>query len=205
MSFQLTLDGDGAAAGTGRDKHLGFEAAGLKDVLERFDDTQRKQAVESMLGRGLRGVELESLTAEGDADTGTSTTLVYGLKAQLARREGSQLVLPASLSAQRVARRWAPKAERKLPLLVDVAEEQATHAEIALPGGFHLRTPPAPVALRTPYGQYTFRAQEQRGKLIIDETFDLPQQRIPPSRYAEFAEFARSIDEVESRELVLAP
>ena len=205
VALQLELDSTGAATGGGRDRHLGFEAAGLKDALERFDETQRKQAVESMLGRGLRGVELDSLAAEGDSEVGGATTLVYGLRVHLARRDGARLLVPASLSPQRLSRRWVQKADRTLPLLVDSAEKQTTRAEIALPQGFHLRAPPAPVALRTEYGEFTWSAREQRGKLVIEESFALPQQRVVPGRYAAFADFARRVDEVEDQELVLAP
>jgi len=203
VALQISLDTNGAATGSGRDTHLGFEAAGLKDALERYDDTQRKQAVESMLGRGLRGVELTSLSAEGEAEVGGTATLLYGLRAQLARRDGAQLFMPASLSPQRVSRRWVQKAERALPLLVDSAEKQTTRAEIALPKGFHLRAPPPPVALRTAYGEFSWSAREQGGKLVIEESFALPQQRIPPARYRDFADFARRVDEVEGQELVL--
>ncbi|MFL5310860.1 MAG: DUF3857 domain-containing protein [Myxococcales bacterium] len=205
VALQLALDSAGAAAGEGRDRYLGFDAAGLKDALERYDDTQRKQAVESMLGRGLRGVELESLAAEGEAEVGGATTLVYGLRVQLARRDGPRLLVPASLLPQRLSRRWVQKAERMLPLLVDSAEKQTTRAEIALPQGFHLRAPPPPVALRTAYGEFSWSAREQRGKLVIEESFALPQQRVAPARYAEFADFARRVDEVEDQELTLTP
>jgi hypothetical protein len=136
---------------------------------------------------------------------GGTTTLVYGLRVQLARRDGAQLFLPASLSPQRLSRRWVQKAERALPLLVDSAEKQTTRAEIALPKGFHLRAPPAPVALRTAYGEFSWSAREERGKLVVEESFALPQQRVPPARYREFADFARRVDDAEEQELVLAP
>jgi len=204
VSLQISLDAAGGAVGSGRDRHLGFEAAGLKDALERYDETQRKQAVESMLGRGLRGIELESLAAEGESEVGGPTTLVYGLRVHLARRDGAQLFLPASLLPQRLSRRWVQKAERALPLLIDSPEKQTTRAEIALPKDFHLRSPPAKVALSTPYGEFSWTAREVRGRLVIEESFAVPQQRVPPSRYAEFADFARRVDEAESQELVLA-
>jgi len=205
ISLQLRLDAAGVATGGGRDRHLGFEAAGLKDALERYDETQRKQAVESMLGRGLRGVELDSLAAEGEGEVGGATTLVYGLRAQLARRDGARLLVPASPLPQRLSGRWVQKAERALPLLIDSAEKQTTRAEIALPEGFHLRTPPAPVAVRTAFGEFSWSARERGGKLVIEESFALAQQRIPPGRYAELADFARRVDEVEDQEISLSP
>ena len=203
VALQLSLDAGGAATGTGRDRHKGFEAAGLKDALERFDETQRRQAVESMLARGLRGVELDSLAAEGETEVGGATTLVYGLRVQLARRDGNMLFVPASLMPQRLSRRWVQKADRTLPLLVDSAEKQTTRAEVALPAGFHLRSAPPPATLRTPFGDFTWSAREERGKLVIEESFALPQQRVTPAQYADFAEFARRLDDVEGRELVV--
>ncbi|TMA21967.1 MAG: hypothetical protein E6J85_06155, partial [Deltaproteobacteria bacterium] len=61
VTFTLSLDGEGGASGEGRDAYLGFDGANLKDALERLDEPQRKQAIETMLGRGLRRVELEKL------------------------------------------------------------------------------------------------------------------------------------------------
>src|SRR5213075_1912116 len=43
LSLELKLDPAGTATGNGRDEHFGFEAASLKDALERLDRDQRKQ------------------------------------------------------------------------------------------------------------------------------------------------------------------
>ena len=78
--------------------------------------------------------------------------------------------------------------------------------EIALPPGKHLRTPPAPVDLRTPFGEFRWRVREEAGaRVVIEESFAIPQQRIAPARYGEFADFARRVDEAEGQELLLAP
>ena len=204
IALRFTLDANGAAAGTGRDEHMGFEAAGLKDALERFDDTQRKQAVETMLSRGLRGVELVSLAVEGESEVGGPATAVYGMRVQLARKDGPQLFVPASLLPQRLARRFMQRAERALPLLVESTEKQTTRAEIVLPQGFHLRSPPAPVSLRTPFGELTFRAREEHGRIVVEEAFVMPRQRVAPAQYAQFADFARRVDDAEGQELLLA-
>ena len=176
---------------------MGFEAAGLKDALERFDDTQRKQAVETMLSRGLRGVELVSLAVEGESEVGGPATAVYGMRVQLARKDGPQLFVPASLLPQRLARRFMQRAERALPLLVESTEKQTTRAEIVLPQGFHLRSPPAPVSLRTPFGELTFRAREEHGRIVVEEAFVMPRQRVTPAQYSQFADFARRVDDAE--------
>jgi len=203
ITLSFALDANGAAEGTGRDRHLGFEAAGLKDALERLDDTQRKQAVESMLSRGLHGVELDSLRIEGETEVGGEATGVYGMRVQLARKDGPRLFVPASLVPEALSRRWAQRAERALPLLVDTAEKQTTRSEIALPARFHLASPPPPVTLRTPFGEFSWNVREERGHVVVQESFAMPQQRVSPAEYPQFADFARRVDEAQNQELVL--
>jgi hypothetical protein len=205
VSIALKLDAEGAASGTARDEHRGFEAASLKDALERLDRDQRKQAVEAMLGRGLRGLALESLTTERETDLGGGAALVAELRVQLARRDGEKLFVPSSLMPHRLARRWAGKAERSVPLLVDAPEQVSASYTIALPPGRHLRAPPPPIALRTPFGEYRWSAREEAGALRVEESLSMPQQRVPAAQYGAFAAFARGVDEAQSQELLVAP
>lgn len=201
LAFELSLSADGSASGTGRDEHRGFDAATLKDTLERLGQDERKQAVEAMLGRALRGVELDRLTAEGEGEGGGAATLVYALHGGLARKDGAALQLPASIFPARLRRRWAKKAERALTLLVDQPESTDVQSTIALPAGMHLRAAPAPIALETPFGRYAWEAREEAGSVRVRETLRLPQQRIAPQLYPGFAAFARAVDEAQEREL----
>jgi hypothetical protein len=205
LAFSLELSADGSAVGTGRDEHRGFDAASLKDTLERLDQEQRKQAVESMLGRALRSVALDQLTTEGEGVSGGSVTLVSALHGGLARKDGAALQLPASIFPARLRRRWAQKAERTLPLLIDQPESSEVVSSLVLPAGMHLRAAPAPIVLEAPFGRYTWEAREEAGKLRVRETLRLPQQRIAPALYAGFASFARAVDEAQERELRIAP
>jgi len=205
VTFTLSLDGEGGASGEGRDAYLGFDGANLKDALERLDEPQRKQAIETMLGRGLRRVELEKLTPEGEGEPGTPAVLHYQLRAQVARREGDRLIVPASLLASRLSRRFAEKAERSLPLLVDAPEKLALTTRIALPAGAHLRSAPAPVTIATEQGRFRWSARESEGALLVEEELDIPQQRIAPDRYPAFAALCRKVDEAEAQDLVIGP
>jgi len=68
--------------------------------------------------------------------------------------------------------------DEPVALLVDAQEQNTSHTSIALPAGKHLRKPPTPVALSTPFGDYRWSAGEHDGKLVIDESLNVPQQRV---------------------------
>jgi hypothetical protein len=206
LALDLKLDASGLAAGTGRDAHQGFEAASLKESLERLDKDHRKQGVEAMLSRGLRGVQLEELKTEGENELGGTGTLVYKLRAQLARKEGAALLVPATTSPARLSRRWAPKADRTLPLLVDTPENQTSEMVVELPAGMRAAELPPAVELKTPFGAYRWAVREEAGaqgaaRLVIREELRMPQQRVQPAEYAGFANFARAVDQAQQAEI----
>ncbi len=206
LKMGLRMDATGAATGAGSDEHRGFEAASLKDALERMDRDQRKQAVEAMLNRGLRGVTLDSLSTEHEGDLGGSGTLQYALHAQLGRKEGSSLALPSSVLPARVGRRWVQKAERALPLLLDASDSQVVDVEVQLPQGFTLAEAPPPLKLETPFGSYAWSVREEPSdagarKVLLHEELRLPQQRVRPEAYGAFKAFARAIDEAQSQDV----
>ncbi|HUJ27724.1 MAG TPA: DUF3858 domain-containing protein, partial [Myxococcales bacterium] len=204
LSLELKLSPDGTAQGSGRDQHRGFEAASLKDALERLDHDQRKQAVEAMLGRGLRGVKLESLRAEHEADLGGDATLVYTMSAGIARKDGPELLVQASLAPSRLTRRWAFSGERSATLLIDAPEILESHTTLQLPPGMHLRKAPAPVSVNSAFGAYAWSAREESGKVVMEESLRLPQQRVRPAQYGDFQAFASAVDEAQSQELSLS-
>jgi hypothetical protein len=104
----------------------------------------------------------------------------------------------------RLARRWLETAERQVPLLVEQPEVLSQRISIALPEGKHLRGAPKPVSLSTPFGAYQWSAREESGKLVIEESLSMPQQRVLPAQYPGFVEFSRAVDQAQSQDLVVA-
>jgi len=203
LALDLKLDESGLASGSGRDEQRGFEAAALREALERLDGDHRRQGVEGMLGRGLRGVSLEKLAVEGEGAQGGLAALLYQLQAQIGRRDGDQLKLPGSLLPSRLARRWVQKAERRQPLLVDAHEKSEVRVALALPPGLHLLSAPPRLALETRFGSFAWEAKEEAGKLILTESLLLPPQRVPVADYPQFVEFARAVDRAQEQEMAL--
>ena len=203
LSLDLELDASGAASGTGKDEQRGFEAAALRDALERMDFDQRRQGVEGMLGRGLRGVSLDQLHVEGEAAQGGPASLLYTLRAKIGRRDGDTLKVPASLLPARLSRRWVQKAERTRTLLLDASERTEAKVSLTLPKGMHLQNGPARVSLQTRHGSFSWEAREELGKIVITESLILPPQRIAIADYPGFVAFARAVDQAQEQELAL--
>ena len=204
LSLDLALEASGMAAGTGRDEQRGFEAAAMREALEKMDGEQRRQGVEGMLGRSLRGVSLEKLTIEGENAQGGPASLLYTVRARIGRRDGDLLRVPASLLPARLSRRWVQKAERTRTLLIDASERTAAEVTLALPKGMHLQNVPAKVSLQTRFGSFSWEAHEEAGRLSITESLVLPPQRVTVAEYPAFAAFARAVDQAEEQELALA-
>src|SRR5262249_14686157 len=122
-----------------------------------------------------------------------------------ARRDGAQLFIPSSLVPARLSRRWLQAAERQVPLLVDQPEVLSQRISIALPEGKHLRGGGRAGSLSTPDRADRRSAREDSGKLVIEESLSVPQQRVSPAQYPEFVEFARAVDQAQSQELAVAP
>ena len=203
LSLDLALDASGVASGTGKDEQRGFEAAALREALERMDGDQRRQGVEGMLGRGLRGVSLEQLTVEGENTQGGPASLLYALRAKIGRRDGDTLRVPASLLPARLSRRWVQKAERTRTLLLDASERTEARVSLALPRGMHLQNAPAKLSLQTAYGSFSWEAREEAGKLVVTEALVLPPQRVAVADYPGFAAFARAVDQAQEQELAV--
>ena len=115
----------------------------------------------------------------------------------------SQLTLPTTVLPASLARRYAELATREKPLLITSLEKFQLHAAIAVPAGMKLGAPPE-VNLETPFGRYRWKAWQQDGKVMIDESLLLPPQRVAPAGYAAFSEFCNQVDAAQSAAMQLS-
>ncbi|MBS2025226.1 MAG: hypothetical protein JST92_22730, partial [Deltaproteobacteria bacterium] len=205
VKFDLELSRSGDARGHGVDELRGFEAASLRDALERLDPVQRKQGVEAMLGRSLRGVVLEDLTTQGESTQGGPASLLYTLSLPLGRPDASGVKVPASLLPAQLGRRYLQKTERALPLLIENAERSVATVRLKLPQGLYASELPQPVVLKTAGAEFRWGARMDAGTLVLDEALVIDKSRIAPKDYPAFAEFARAVDAAQEQEIALIP
>jgi hypothetical protein len=77
--------------------------------------------------------------------------------------------------------------------------------ELMLPAGAKPVSPPAPAEVRAAFGEvtgtYRLSTQARPGGITVQSHLDLPPTRVRPPGYEPFARWARTIDDLEAREL----
>ncbi len=199
LDLAITLDADGGAAVEGSDRYPGALGAGAKAALERLDQAARRQAVEALLTRSLRGVRLTELAIEGEEDPEAPLTMRWkGTAAGLAREGGGALLVDAPLMAARLGARYVRLATRETALLIDGGERSVMRLTVRPPPGRAVR-PVAAERLDGPFGRFERTERLEGGALVREDRLELKRGRIPPGEYGAFAGFAGGVDEIQAR------
>jgi len=204
-TLDLKLAEDGVLTGVGEEKYFGFEAAQLAEALESVSPDQRDQALQGALSRYFGGAELSKLDVSSARKVGATVTVRYEFKApRFGRLEGNKrMVLGALTFPLMLGRRFLALGSRVTPLFIDSSEHTRTVATVTLPKGWVLTAPLGEVTRSKPWGTFVRKESQVGDTLHIEETFDLAQSRIPPSKYDAFAQFAGDLDLLQGRDLLL--
>jgi cellulose synthase operon protein C len=92
---------------------------------------------------------------------------------------------------------YARTATRKFPLYIDSVLFETATFHLRLSPGLHLRSLPAGFKTRNEFGEYSVAFKSGTQEITIHREFRIPAQIISPQNYAQFAEFARQVDEAE--------
>ncbi|MBS2028670.1 MAG: hypothetical protein JST54_12280 [Deltaproteobacteria bacterium] len=205
VKLHLTLDAQGNVVGEGSEVYAGYEAAYLRQALERFDELQRKQAVEVALSRSFRGAALETLTVDTQQACGAPLTLNYKFTSpHFARAETGKLVLATPIFPLSLGQRFIALAQRTTPLLIGGNESSQSEVRIDLPTGFKATVLGDPANIQTPFGAYKRAARVEQNTLVLDEVSTLNQGRVFPKAYPEFVKFTAAVDQAQQQQMELA-
>lgn len=205
VKLHLSLSPEGDVQGDGEETYAGFDAAFLRQALERYDASQRKQAVEVALARSFRGAALDRLEVVGEPKVGAPTTLRYHFTSpHFARAEGARLLLSTPIFPAALGQRYVALAARTTPLLLAGSEASATEIRIDVPAGFRATGLGTPASITTPFGLYQRVARVEGATLIVDEQARLNNGRISPQAYPDFVRFTAAVDQAQQQQLELS-
>jgi hypothetical protein len=205
VAVRIALAADGSAELEGTDTYTGAMAGAAKAALEPLDATRRRQAMEALVARSLRGVTVTEVAFEGEDDLEAPLVLRWrGRAPRLVREVEGGAVLEAAVFPARLAARFAQVAVRRTPLLVPGAERTVQRVEVVAPEGLVPRAAP-PERIETSYGAYVRTEAVQGRTLVREERVEVARGRIPPERSGELTAFAAAVDAAQARPLALAP
>jgi thioredoxin-like negative regulator of GroEL len=200
VELRVVLAADGGAELAGTDRYEGTLGAVLKGQLEPLDESERRQALEGLLGRAFPGMTVTALSFEGEDDFEAPLVIRWkGRSASLARPVAGGLVLDTGLLPAELGPRYVRLATRTTPLLVQMAERGTSKVEIVAPPKMRV-APASPTRLEGPFGTYERTDREtEGGGLVREERLELARARVPPERYRDFASFAAEVDALQQQ------
>ncbi|MFO0584855.1 MAG: DUF3857 domain-containing protein [Anaeromyxobacter sp.] len=204
LEVRIVLEANGAARLSGADTYRGMLGAGVKGALERLDARARRQAVEALLARSFRGIELEEVTFAGEDDPEAPLVIRWRGQARDAARALAQgFALDGTPFAARLGARFVQLASRRTPLLVGAEERTRLRLEIVPPPGYAATAQPEE-SVATPFGTYSRRDRtSDAGVLVREEDLVLARARVAPADYAAFARFTSAVDAAQERPVIV--
>jgi hypothetical protein len=201
VRLRVEVGPDGDASVDGSEEFRGFEAAVLRDSLQRLDSQLRRQGAEQALSGSFRSPTLLDLAVDGEGADGPLTIRWRARVERWARSEDGRAVVDAPLFPARLGARFAQGARRELPLLVADDERLGLELSVALPAGWKAR-PAAPVEVTSPFGHYRRVERVESGRLLREDRYELLRGRVEPGRYPSFAAFAAAVDAAQAEPMV---
>lgn len=199
---EVTLHGDGSASGRLRIHLEGPMASTTRQVLAGVPAQQMQRVEQGIAAQSFPGARVTAFEITGLDDPDASLTMELEFEdGSLARRTPSGLALPvarqplglfdefASLPSRRFAMLFAAQALRRDRMVVHVPPELILEREFE------------PIVIDNPFGTYRLEASWEDGVVEIERLVKLPPRRIEVEEYSEFRSMARTIDQVEQREL----
>jgi len=92
---------------------------------------------------------------------------------------------------------------RTTSLFIDQTEASRTQVSLSLPPGYALASPIPEIKTGGPFGTFLRRERVEKGRVTVEEEYEVRMARIPPEGYEAFSEFAGQVDLVQARDLLV--
>jgi cellulose synthase operon protein C len=129
---------------------------------------------------------------------------VHGAAPTFARREGNQLILPATTNV-RLTPTYASLSRRRQDVRILAFSSIDDTITLKLPPGMSVVSAPASVHNQSEFGFYSIDVDEQPGQLVVRSRLGIRASRVRPAQYAAWRKFCGDADRVMSVPLILGP
>ncbi len=195
---------DGSARTEGRMTFFGAFPAALRRQMTNPD--LRRQMVDYSIGRTFRGIQLDASSITGEAELEDPVAFQFqGTLPRLLQPAGNRFLFNPILDAANMAD-LTGDATRETPMDFEPWVKVMPYSiALTLPEGqaWSFLEIPEDTLLISEFGFYSLIFHVEGSTLTVTRSLLVPPQRIEPEDYARFAEFCRSIDAAEKREVVV--
>jgi hypothetical protein len=165
---------------------------------------QIKNFIERMANMFYRGAVLADYKVEDLSEPENPLRIQYAFEAaNYGRVDDEEIILDQWLPPLQLGSRFASLQTRKTPLHLGSDTHTCFQGTLKLPPGTEVVAFPPALGRESDFGFYKLRVGQAEGSVRVENEFFLEAQRVSPEDYPRFAEFCRSIDEAERKEIRL--
>lgn len=200
----LVLEPDGRAHGTLTVTLRDVAGAMLRRIFREAPAEQRGVMFRQMANDTFAGAVVDDTSVTGEKDPDADVVLTLRLSgASFGRRTQGGFAIPVIHHPLGLFNEYASLPSRNTAMLVDAQEFRRDVLRVTLPAGFAPTEVPPPVTTGDTFGAYSLLVKTTSTGIEVVRNAVVPPSRIEPEVYGPFREFARKIDEAESREVGL--
>ncbi len=201
FDLDVALRPDGSADVASTWTATGQTAAALRGAFKQ--PGQRSERLTQVLNGIVAGSVLKDASFSGieDRDRNVAIDMQFGCSSY-ATADGDELSLrfkrPFQLTMQ-----YAPREVRYYDVWIATTQVQRLDETIRVPEGFEIASAPESLSIEKPWMSYRTTIERERDALVIRRTLTIDALRIPRDEYDELRRFCISVDEYESKPIVI--
>lgn len=198
-----TMDAGGGITAKSRRQYFGQSARSFRALFSRRNESDVRKSFESVLTRRLGGLALREIRPEDHATAGRLDVSLEFAAARFGQVMQERLLILAPGGIISGSTYLLPATPgRKLPVHLD-AHVREDRVSIQVPDNFQLDELPAPVHIKTGYGEYRAQWKWTPGKVEMEQSLAINDIQAPASEYAQVRAFFDRIGGASNAAVVL--
>jgi Domain of Unknown Function with PDB structure (DUF3857)/Transglutaminase-like superfamily len=202
-NFQI--DSQGSLSGAVREILWGAPNAATRARYEAVPESEQRKMVEAFVAGYVGGLVFKGLKLENIDDYDQNVLMTYSFLAKdYGKRAGNLLLIRPRVLGEKILDLNQEKGkERKYPVEFNWAGLETDMFEIALPAGYEVDELPAPVDIKSPFGEYRSKVEVAGNNLKYQRNYQINTVLVAAERVEELKKFYRQIDDDERSSVVL--
>ncbi|HYF50736.1 MAG TPA: DUF3858 domain-containing protein, partial [Planctomycetota bacterium] len=164
---------------------------------------QYERFVKDQAAKRFNGATVQSWKTSDPHDQGAMWMETELKIPTLTTQSGDRKSVPATYEPLWLSQRYATETRRTHALELYFTWQRKSRVQIALDEGLKVASLPENVELNEPFGKFTRKTTQEGQGIVVEELFELTQQRIPVADYDSFRRFCNKVDSLIDQKILL--